>query len=178
VTLTAAGAATFAYPRLLRAALRYNLRRLRAGDRGPLTRFYADDVRFRFPGTSSWSGELTSKRELEAWLDRFVAIGLQLYADEVVVSGPPWRTTFCIRCSDHLRGPDGEPVYENRAVIWGLARWGLVRDYEVYEDTERSLALDAWLTEDEQPGAAAPAGADASGAGSAAPAAGESATTA
>lgn len=153
--LLAAGAAALAYPRLLRAALQFNLRRLRDGDSGPLLRFYADDVRFRFPGTSSWSGQLTSKRELEAWLARFVEIGLQLHADEVVVAGPPWRTTFCMRCSDELRDETGAVVYENRAVIWGRARWGLVRDYEVYEDTERSLALDAWLAAREGPGTAA-----------------------
>jgi len=146
LALAGTSAAAFAYPRLLRAVLQHNLARLRAGDSGPLLRFYADDVRFRFPGSSSWAAELTSRRELSAWIDEFVAIGLQLHADEVVVSGPPWRTTFCLRCTDHLRD-DGALVYENRAVIWGTARWGLVRDYEVYEDTERSLALDAWLAE-------------------------------
>lgn len=154
IALAGAGTAAFAWPRLLRAALKHNLARLRAGDSGPLLRFYADDVRFRFPGTSSWAAELTSKHELEAWLARFVEIGLQLYADEIAIAGPPWRTTFCIRCSDHLRGPDGELVYENRAVIWGTMRWGLVREYEVYEDTERSLALDARLAAGETSAAA------------------------
>jgi hypothetical protein len=147
LALSGAVVAAAAYPRLLRAALRFNLARLRAGDSGPLVRFYSDDVRFRFPGTSSWAADIGSKRELSAWIDEFVAIGLQLHADEIVVSGPPWRTTFCLRCTDELRDEDGTVVYENRAVLWGHARWGLVRDYEVYEDTERSLALDAWLAE-------------------------------
>lgn len=150
LALGGAVVAAAAYPRLLRAALQFNLARLRAGDSRPLLRFYADDVRFRFPGTSSWAADIADKRELSAWIGEFVAIGLQLHADEIVVSGPPWRTTFCIRCTDHLHGPGGELVYENRAVLWGHARWGLVRDYEVYEDTERSLALDAWLAERRQ----------------------------
>lgn len=150
LALSGAAVAAAAHPRLVRAALQHNLARLRAGDSGPLLRFYANDVRFRFPGTSSWAADLSGKRELSAWIDEFVAIGLQLHADEVVVSGPPWRTTFCLRCSDSLRGPDGELVYENRAVLWGTSRWGLVREYEVYEDTERSLALDAWLAERRQ----------------------------
>jgi len=141
----AVGAAVLAQPRIARALLQRNLRRLRAGDAGPLLRFYADDVRFRFPGSSTWAVELTSRRALERWLARFVETGLQLHADEIVVSGPPWRTTVCLRCSDHLRAPDGTVVYENRAVIWGTARWGRIREYEVYEDTERTLALDAWL---------------------------------
>jgi hypothetical protein len=31
-------------------------------------------------------------------------------------------------------------------VIWGTSRWGLIRDYEVYEDTEKATAFDAYLT--------------------------------
>ena len=54
-TAAAGGAAALAYPRLLEQALQYNLRRLRAGDPEPLLRFDADDVRFSFPGTSSWA---------------------------------------------------------------------------------------------------------------------------
>jgi hypothetical protein len=151
----AAVAAALGYPRLLEAGLRWNLRRLRAGDPEPLLRFDADDVRFTFPGTSSWACQLSSKEELRAWLGEFVRIGLQLTADEVVIKGPPWNTTVCIRCSDHLTGPDGTRVYENRAVIWGRISWGLLREYEVYEDTERSLALDRWLAAAQEQQAAA-----------------------
>jgi hypothetical protein len=50
---------------------------------------------------------------------------------------------------DHLRSNAGELVYENRYVIWGHLRWGLLRDYEVYEDTERASELDASLAEHE-----------------------------
>lgn len=141
-----AGLATLLTPRALELALQHNLRRLRAGDPEPLLRFDAGDVHFVFPGSSSFAADMRTKQELRAWLQRFVRIGVQLYADEVVVKGPPWNTTICLRISDHLDGPDGERVYENRAVIWGRVRWGLLREYEVYEDTERSLALDAWLT--------------------------------
>jgi hypothetical protein len=48
----------------------------------------------------------------------------------------------CIRGHDHLRSPDGELVYENRYVIWGRMAWGKLIDYEVYEDTQKSKALD------------------------------------
>src|SRR4029079_11103885 len=82
----------------LRRALEYNLARVRAGDPGPLLRFYAEDVRFRFPGDSSWAAEISSKRELERWIARFMEVGLELYPEQVVIAGPPWNTTFCIRC--------------------------------------------------------------------------------
>lgn len=125
--------------------LRHNLTRLNAGDPRPALRLDAKDVRFRFPGDSSWATELQGKDELERWLRRFVDAGLQIFADEVVAQGPPWSTTLCVRGHVHLTAPDGTFVYRNRYVIWGRLAWGLLREYEVYEDTQRSKALDAVL---------------------------------
>ena len=112
---------------LTKKVLQRNYARLRAGDYKPLLRFDAKDVRFRFPGNNSWATEL--------------------FADEIVVKGPPWNTTLCLRGHDYLRSPDGETVYANRYVIWGHAKWGLLKDYEVYEDTEQSAALDRYLAD-------------------------------
>lgn len=116
--------------------------RLNAGDPEPLLRLDHRDVRFRFPGDSSWAADLRGKDELRRWLQRFVASGVQIFADEVVVRGWPWDTTLAIRGTDHLITPDGERIYANRYVIWGRVRWGLLREYEVYEDTQASRALD------------------------------------
>jgi ketosteroid isomerase-like protein len=135
--------------RLVARLLRHNMDRIRAGDYRPTLRMDAKDVRFRFPGDSSWSGEIHGKDELERWLQRFVDVGLQIYADEVVVKGWPWKMTVCIRGTDHLDAPGGERVYENRYLIWGHIRWGLLRDYEVYEDTQKSKALDGYLAQHE-----------------------------
>lgn len=117
---------------------------LNAGDHRPLMRMYAKDVRFRFPGDSSWACEIEGRDELERWLRRFVETGLEIHADEVIVQGPPWHTTLCVRGTDHLETEDGR-VYENRYVIWGHMRWGRLTDYEVYEDTQASKELDAYL---------------------------------
>jgi hypothetical protein len=122
-----------------------NMERARAGDIGPTLRMDAEDVRFRFPGDSSWATELQGKEQLEQWLRRFADVGLQIYPDEVVLKGFPWRQTICIRGTDHLDSPNGERVYENRYVIWGHLSWGLLRDYEVYEDTQKSKQLDEYL---------------------------------
>ena len=131
--------------------------KLNAGDPGPLLRLDHRDVRFRFPGDSSWATELQGKDELAKWLQRFVDAGLQIYADEVVVKGPPWNMTVCIRGTDHLDDADGRRVYENRYVIWGRIAWGLMREYEVYEDTQASKALDEYLVPREAARAAAAA---------------------
>jgi hypothetical protein len=62
-----------------------------------------------------------------------------------VLKGFPWNQTICIRGRDYLDSPQGERVYENRYVIWGRISWGQLREYEVYEDTQKSKALDQYL---------------------------------
>jgi ketosteroid isomerase-like protein len=131
----------------------HNMRRLNAGDIRPTLRMEADDVTLRFPGDSSWSGEHRGKREVRPWLERFARVGLQIFADEVIVKGFPWNQTLCVRGHDYLRGADGESVYENRYVIWGRLRWGRLQEYEVYEDTQKASALDEYLVVYEQPAA-------------------------
>jgi ketosteroid isomerase-like protein len=122
-----------------------NMRRASAGDLEPTLKLDAEDVRFRFPGDSSWGGEFNGKAEVEPWLRRFADAGIQISPDEVVLKGFPWKQTICIRGRDHLDSPAGQRVYENRYVIWGRLSWGLLRDYEVYEDTQKSKALDRYL---------------------------------
>ena len=121
--------------------------RTRAGDVRPTLLLDHPDVHLTFPGTNSWSGVHRGKAEVEAWLRRLAAVGLQTFPDEVVVTGPPWRSTICVRGHDHLDAPDGARIYDNRFVIWGRMSWGRLREYEVYEDTDKPAALDAWLRE-------------------------------
>ena len=122
-----------------------NMVKIREGDLGPTLRLDAKDIRFRFPGDSSWATELEGKDEHELWLRRFVAAGLQIYPDEVVLKGFPWKQTICVRGHIHLDSPAGERVYENRYVLWGRIAWGLLREYEVYEDTQKTKPLDEYL---------------------------------
>jgi ketosteroid isomerase-like protein len=123
-----------------------NMARASEGDIEPTLKMDAEDVRFRFPGDSSWAVELEGKESLRPWLQRFAEVGIQIHPDEVVLKGFPWNQTICIRGEDHLDSPDGERVYENRYVIWGRIAWGKLREYEVYEDTQKSKALDSYLT--------------------------------
>ncbi len=83
---------------------------------------------------------MQGKEALAQWLQRFVDAGLQIFADEVVAQGPPWNTTLCLRGHVYLKSPEGTAIYDNRYVIWGRLGWGLLREYEVYEDTQRTKA--------------------------------------
>jgi ketosteroid isomerase-like protein len=123
------------------------MERLRAGDPRLLLALDAPDVTLVFPGQNSWSGWYRGKAQVAQWLRRFIASGIQTFPDEVIATGPPWRTTLCIRAHDHLVDGGGTTVYENRYVIWGRMRWGRLKEYEVYEDTHKANVLDQWLAE-------------------------------
>ena len=123
-----------------------SMAKARDGDIEPTLRMDAEDVRFRFPGDSSWATELEGKEELRRWLERFADVGIQIFPDDVVLKGFPWKQTICIRGTDHLDSTEGERMYENRYVIWGRLAWGKLREYEVYEDTQnRRRSTSTWL---------------------------------
>jgi len=119
--------------------------RLNAGDPRLLLALDADDVHFRFPGESSWSGDIRGKDQVERWLRRMISTGLQHKPEQVVVQGPPWNMTICLRSTDHLDDDAGRRVYSNRYVIWGRMAWGRLREYEVYEDTQKLPAFDEYV---------------------------------
>ena len=80
-----------------------NMERASAGDIGPTLKMDAEDVKFRFPGDSSWATELEGKEKLEPWLRRFADAGIQIHPDEVVLKGFPWKQTICVRGTDPSR---------------------------------------------------------------------------
>jgi ketosteroid isomerase-like protein len=129
--------------------IRWMLGRLNRGDVRSVVRLDAPDVELVFPGENSWAGVIRGREEHRKWLERFARVGLQIFADEVIVKGLPWRSTVCIRGHDTCDGPDGERVYDNRYVIWGRLVWGRLKQYEVYEDTEKTQAFDRWLEANE-----------------------------
>ena len=123
-----------------------NMTAIRGGDLEPTLAMDAEDVEFRFPGNSSFAPGAKGKKELRVWLERFAAIGLQIYPEEVILKGFPWKQTICVRGYIHLdRAGDGR-VYDNRYVIWGHISWGKLREYVVSEDTEETRRLDEYLT--------------------------------
>ncbi|MBA3864778.1 MAG: hypothetical protein H0X42_00255 [Solirubrobacterales bacterium] len=122
-----------------------NMSSMREGDVGPTLAMDAEDIRFSFPGESSFAPGASNKRELREWLQRFASLDLQIYPEEVVLKGFPWRQTICVRGYIHLDDPEDGRVYDNRYVIWGRIAWGKLREYEVYEDTEKSRQLDEYL---------------------------------
>ena len=135
------------YGYVVKLLIRRTLRRHQSGDVEALLRSYADDARFVFPGNNSWAGEFRGKEAIASWLRRFHEAGLKVQPHEIVVGGPPWNTTVCVRITDRATDAGGNVIYENRAVLFGKIRWGKITFYEVYEDTEKVAVLDAYLAD-------------------------------
>lgn len=140
------------YAWAVRYMLRASLRRLRSGDIRPLFSTYADNVRFVFPGRSSWTADLRGRDEVVRWVQRFIRVGLQLDPHEILVMGPPWDTTICLRFTDQCTAADGNVVYTNCGTIFGKIVWGKLTSYVVYEDTQKVAEFDEYLASHEPTG--------------------------
>jgi uncharacterized protein (TIGR02246 family) len=149
VLLAGLAAAPPLYAWVLEAVLRHNVARFMEGDVEAFLRLYADDATLVFPGRHSWSGEYRGKDEIEPFLRRFLRARLRGEVNDVLVKGPPWRTTLAIEFTDQATASDGTVVYENRAMVVARAAWGKILHEEIYEDTQKVAAWDEYLEEHE-----------------------------
>ena len=125
--------------------LRRSIRLMNEGYIGPTLGRYADNAVVVFPGDHSWGGEYRGKQRIGEFLRRIVDTGLKFEVEDIVVHGWPWHFTVCVRATDHARGPDGNVVYSNRAVIFAKSRWGKIYYHEAYEDTQKVVEFDRYL---------------------------------
>lgn len=133
------------YKFAVRWMIRRNARALGQGNLRPLLAGYADDAVLIFPGQSSWGGEHRGKAAIEAFLRRFVDVGLVGEVHDILVNGPPWRTTVCVLFTDRMNDEAGKLVYENRAVLFARVVWGKIVYQEDFEDTHKVEAFDGYL---------------------------------
>lgn len=125
--------------------IRRGVRRINAGDIGPMLGNYANNALLVFPGDHSWGGTYNGKASIEEFLNRCVHAGLKFEVQDIVASGWPWSARLCIRLTDRALSPDGTEVYSNRAVIFAKTSWGKIIYQEDYEDTQKVQAFDEYL---------------------------------
>ena len=129
---------------------------LNEGKHQPTLAMFASDATLVFPGDNSWARMYREPHasqepfithrgtaEIEAFLRRFVAHGIQMHVDDILVNGPPWNTRAAVRVHHGIVDDRGDETYSNRAVLMVRTSWGKVREQEDYEDTERVAAFDA-----------------------------------
>ena len=118
---------------------------------------FADDVEFSFPGDNSWATEFRplergrqvhvthrGTAEMERFLQRYVAAGLQMEVEDILVNGPPWNMRAAVRVHDWHPAIGRRPLHQPGSPVRHL-EWGKLRTQEDYEDTERAAAFDALL---------------------------------
>lgn len=135
------------YKAAVRWMIRRNVRALRSGDIGPLLAGYADDAVLVFPGHGPRGGEHRGKAAIEAFLRRFLEERVVGETHDILVNGPPWRTTVCVLFTVEATDAAGEIVYQNRAVLFARAVWGKIVYQEDFEDTHKIEAFDAYLAQ-------------------------------
>jgi ketosteroid isomerase-like protein len=101
------------YKSMVRWMIRRNVEALNAGDLDPVLAGFADDAVLVFPGHSSWGQEYRGKAAIEGFVRRFAQARLVGTPDEILVNGPPWRTTVCVVFSDQATDGAGAIVYRN-----------------------------------------------------------------
>ncbi|MGZ4758377.1 MAG: nuclear transport factor 2 family protein [Acidimicrobiales bacterium] len=159
---------------MYKAAVRWmitrNIEALNRGDHGPVLAMFAADATLTFPGRSTFSTEFRQptpgreacpthrgRDEIERFLQRYTAAGIQMAVEDILVNGAPWKARAAIRAHVWSPGPDGRDRYANRAVLAVQTRWGKIVSQEDYEDTERAAAFDALLDAEFRASAAPPA---------------------
>ena len=144
------------YAALVRRLIGRSIDKLNAGDPRPLLAMASDDVVLRFPGDNGWARMFRpvvkgraphdthrGLEECRAFAEAFVEQQIRFVVEDVLVNGPPWRTRVAIRLHDFAPAADGTDAYTNRAVAFLELRWGRLRVWEDYEDTERTADWDA-----------------------------------
>jgi ketosteroid isomerase-like protein len=133
--------------RAMLVKLRRDLAALNAGHYQPLLASFADDAVLVFSdGTHRWAGQHDGRASIEAFLQDFVAAGLQGDFRDLLIGGPPWKMRAAIRFDDHAEDPSGTRVYGNRTVLYVTFRWGkVVRQEDFFADTSRIEAFEQHL---------------------------------
>jgi ketosteroid isomerase-like protein len=143
------------YKAAVRMMIHRNIRLLNEGQYKPALAMFAQDAELIFPGNNTWSRQYRppergrdafathrGRREIEAFLQRYVDTKIHMEVEDILVNGPPWNTRAAVRVHHWVIGPDGADIYSNRAVLMVRTAWGKIRSQEDYEDTERVSAFD------------------------------------
>jgi ketosteroid isomerase-like protein len=139
------------YKSVARLLIRRTINRLNQGDYGMALALFARGAELTYPGDNSLARQHRPPRlgrerfathrgrdEIEAFLQRYVELRIQMVVEDILVNGPPWNTRSAVRVRYWIPGDDGgSDPYNNRAVLFAELAWGKIRRQEDYTDTQR-----------------------------------------
>jgi hypothetical protein len=118
------------YKATVRRMIRHTIKSLNEGDYGPALRMFAKDATLAFPGDNSWANQFRptalgreafathrGRAELEAFLQRYVAHGLQMEVEDILVNGPPWNMRARRECTTGSRCRWPRHLRESRGAV-------------------------------------------------------------
>lgn len=107
------------------------------GDFDTLLKQFSPKIHFSFAGDHAIAGEFHQRETVRQWFERVKRIfpGLQITAQQVVVSGMPWDMQVVTKFQVQDTLTDGT-LYRNQGVQMMRIRWGQVVEDHLLEDTQ------------------------------------------
>jgi ketosteroid isomerase-like protein len=126
------------YHRIVRNKLRQGYADISRANFDPVLSQFAPDIHFSFAGVHAIGGDFRRRETVRQWFERIHRLfpGLQLTADDIMVSGPPWNTLIAARFNVEDTLPDGT-LYQNKGFQIVRLRWGKIVEDHLIEDTAR-----------------------------------------
>ena len=107
------------------------------GDLDRLLLAFAPDAVFEFHGDTPFGHERRGREAIRQWFEQVASdFGrLELRAEEVTVSGPPWNMRLVIRFRDRYRLISGHSL-ENYGFQYLRLRWGRIVEERILVDLD------------------------------------------
>jgi ketosteroid isomerase-like protein len=98
---------------------------------------FAENATFQFSGSHAMGGELHGREAVAQWFARVSRLfpDLRVTPLQIVVNGPPWRTTVATRFRVTASLPGGA-AYRNEGMQYLRIAWGHIVEDRLYEDTD------------------------------------------
>lgn len=125
------------YQLIAKQKIRAGFKNISEGKLEPVLSQFAPNIHFSFAGRHAMSGEFHDLATVREWFYRFRRLfpTLQLTAERIFVSGPPWDMVVTTQFKVTYTLPDGTP-YSNRGVQILRIRMGRIVEDHLIEDNQ------------------------------------------
>ncbi|MBI1279744.1 MAG: hypothetical protein GC179_16570 [Anaerolineaceae bacterium] len=129
------------YQLIAKQKIRRGFKEISSGNFEPLLSQFAPDIHFTFAGNHALAGDFHSRDVVHQWFQRVHRLfpHLQIVANRIFVSGPPWDMVVTTQWTVSDTLSDGHR-YQNHGVQIVRIRFGKVIEDHLIEDNQVLLA--------------------------------------